>query len=366
MNEKRINNLLSAMSAHNLDYVAVIPGATMRYLADLDFHLMERPIVAFFSPEDKPALIAPEFECSKIKFPANWQLFPWQDEDGPEGAFEACAQALQLSRKRIGVESLGMRVKEYTLLQTYAPNAFITAADPLIAALRMTKDATEIEHIKTAISLAEGVLQATLPKIKIGMTEKEVAAELLIGLLRAGSQTPLPFEPLVQTGVTGASPHAAPGNRKLAAGDLLIIDFGAKAGGYISDITRTFAVGRVSDEARRIHNLVAQANRAGREVAGPGISCQTVDRAARKVITDADYGQYFTHRTGQGFGLDGHEAPFIVEGDTTPLQPGMTFTVEPGIYIPNLGGVRIEDDVLVTADGVESLSTFSRKLITVG
>ncbi len=366
MNTNRVNHLCSKLASYNLDYAAILPGATMRYLTNLDFHLMERPIVAFFSPEGKPALIAPEFECRKVKSPADWQLFPWRDEEGVEGAFAACCQTLNLSKKRVGVESLVMRVKEYTLLQTFAPGLAVSAVDSLITTLRLSKDATEIEHIKAAVTLAEGALQDTLPKIKIGMTEKELAAELLIALLRAGSQTPLPFEPLVQTGVTGASPHAHPGHRKLTYGDLLIIDFGAKSGGYVSDITRTFALGQVSDEARRIYNLVAQANLAGREAARPGLDCQSVDRATRKVIADAGYGQYFTHRTGHGLGLDGHEPPFIVEGNTTPLQTGMTFTVEPGIYIPNLGGVRIEDDVLVTTDGLESLTTFSRELITVG
>ncbi len=366
MNISRVNNLCSKLPSYNLDYAAIIPGATMRYLTGLDFHLMERPIVAFFSPESKPALIAPEFECSKIKSPADWQLFPWRDEDGVEGAFAACCQTLRLSKKRLGVESLVMRVKEYTLLQTFAPGLTISAVDPLIAALRMIKDADEIQRIKAAVALAESALQETLPKIKIGMTEKELAAELLIALLKAGSQTPLPFEPLVQTGLTAASPHANPGDRKLAPGDLLIIDFGAKSGGYVSDITRTFAVGQISDKARRIYDLVAQANLAGREAVKPGLDCQSVDRATRKVIANAGYGQYFTHRTGHGLGLDGHEPPFIVEGDTTPLQAGMTFTVEPGIYIPQLGGVRIEDDVLVTAAGLESLSAFSRELITVG
>ncbi|HEY84575.1 MAG TPA: aminopeptidase P family protein [Chloroflexi bacterium] len=366
MNISRVNNLCSKLASYNLDYAAILPGATMRYLTGLDFHLMERPIVAFFSPQEKPALIAPEFECSKVKSPDDWQLFPWRDEEGVEGAFEACCQSLNLSGKRIGVEELVMRVKEYALLQTFAPGSVTSPLDPLVAAMRSMKDASEIEHIRAAVKLAEGVLQDALSKIKIGMSEKEVAAELLIGLLRAGSETPLPFEPLVQTGITGASPHAPPGDRKLTPGDLLIIDFGGRVKGYASDITRTFAVGQVSDETRRIYNLVAQANRAGREVVRPGLSCQDVDRATRKVIADAGYGQYFTHRTGHGLGLDAHEPPFIVEGDITPLQAGMTFTVEPGIYIPKLGGARIEDDVLVTVDGLESLTTFSRELIIVG
>jgi Xaa-Pro dipeptidase len=258
-----------------------------------------------------------------------------------------------------------MRVKEHSLLTTFAPQATIAPADPLITALRLVKDSPELKWMKAAVVLAETVLQETLPKIEIGMTEREVAAELTVGLFRAGSET-LPFEPLVQTGITGANPHALGGDRKLAAGDLLIIDFGARVQGYVSDITRTFAVGDLNDKARQIYEIVKQANQAGREAAKPGVACQTVDRATREVIKRANFGKYFTHRTGHGLGLEPHEPPFIVAGNATPLQPGMTFTVEPGIYLPGFGGVRIEDDVVITKDGVESLTTFSRNLMKVG
>ncbi len=360
-----IEKLIQQLPTYNLDCIAVLPGFTMRYLTGLNFHLMERPIVAFFPMEGKPALVAPEFECAQVDTPATWRLFPWRDEEGVEGAFEACCQALNLSGRRVGVETLVMRVKEYTLLKTFAPQTTIVPADPLITALRSIKNTTEIEQMQRAVQLAEAALEQTLSRIKIGMTEKELAAELLIQLLRAGSET-VPFDPLVQTGPSGANPHGMPGDRKLAVGDLLIIDFGTRAAGYASDITRTFAVGAVNAEAQKIHNIVRQANQAGREIAGPGVACEAVDRAARTVIEEAGYGKYFTHRTGHGLGMEGHEPPFMVAGNATPLQPGMAFTVEPGIYVPGLGGVRIEDDVVVTETGVRSLTTFSRALRVVG
>ncbi|MFQ5577377.1 MAG: M24 family metallopeptidase [Anaerolineae bacterium] len=365
MNQPRLNKLIRLLPAHNLDCAAIIPGPTLYYLTNLSFHLMERPIVAFFTPDAPPTLVAPEFECAKIESPGAWQLFPWRDEEGVEGAFEACCRALKLSGRRVGVEELSMRVKEYTLLATFAPGATVSAADPLIAAMRMLKEADEVRRMKAAVALAEGVLRDTLPAIQIGMTEKEVAAKLMVGLLTAGSE-PVPFAPLVQTGPTGAAPHAAAGGRTLEAGHLLIIDFGARVEGYVSDITRTVAVGQIDDAARQIYRAVQDANRAGRAAAAPGAACQDVDRAARRVIEQAGFGQYFTHRTGHGLGLQGHEPPFIVDGNNEVLQPDMTFTVEPGIYIPGLGGVRIEDDVLVTGAGAESLTTFNRRLISVG
>lgn len=353
--------LKSALAQSPLDWVAIIPGSTLKYLTGLNFHLMERPTVAFFSAAGKPALVAPQFECTQVKNPTEWQLFPWTDEDGVEGAFAACCSALGLDGARIGVESLSMRVREYQLLRTFAPNAAIQTADDLIRELRIAKTDAEISRMQAAVDLAENVLAETLPLIKIGMTEMELAAELLLKLLRGGSET-LPFEPLVQTGLTGSSPHAAPGTRPLAPGDLLIIDFGARVGGYVSDITRTFAVAEVTPRAAEIYGAVLAANGAGRAAAHPGIPAEAVDIAARTEIERAGFGAYFTHRTGHGIGLDAHEPPFMVAGNTTILQPGMAFTVEPGIYLPEFGGVRIEDDLIITPDGARSLTTFSREL----
>lgn len=365
MTETRLEKLNRLILAHNLDCVVVIPGSSMAYLTGLNFHLMERPTVAFFPKEGLPALVAPGFECSKIAQPEAWRVFPWRDEDGPAAAFEACCRALNLAGKRVGAEELSLRYKEYSLLTTFAPGVTVTPADALIAAMRSLKDADEIARMKAAVVLAETALAHTVPLIKIGMMEKEVAAELVLQMFRAGSES-LPFEPLIQTGPSGASPHAGAGDRRLAAGDMLIMDFGARLHGYVSDITRTFAVGEPDAQSRRIYDLVQQANQAGRAAAGPGVPCQDVDRAARKVIEAVGYGTYFNHRTGHGLGIDGHESPYIVEGNAELLQPGATFTVEPGIYIPDWGGVRIEDDMVITRDGAESLTTFSRDLMVVG
>jgi len=146
---------------------------------------------------------------------------------------------------------------------------------------------------------------------------------------------------------------------------MVVIDFGLTIADYSSDITRTIAIGEPSEEMRVIHDIVKAANAAGRAAAKPGATGEDVDRAARSVIEAAGYGEYFTHRTGHGLGLEGHEPPYMVAGDTTVLRPGMTFTVEPGIYIPGKGGVRIEDDVLITEEGSQSLTTFTRDLVVV-
>jgi Xaa-Pro dipeptidase len=172
----------------------------------------------------------------------------------------------------------------------------------------------------------------------------------------------LPFFPIVSGGPNGANPHALPSERKLQAGDLLVVDWGAAVGGYISDLTRTFAVGEVEAEYRKIHRIVLEANAAGRQAGRAGAPCAAVDQAARDVIRRAGYGEYFTHRTGHGIGMEAHEEPYLRGDNVQLLEPGMVYTVEPGIYLPGRNGVRIEDNVLITAGGVECLSDMPREL----
>jgi Xaa-Pro dipeptidase len=220
--------------------------------------------------------------------------------------------------------------------------------------------------MRQAADIAQRALLATLPQIKIGMTEKELASELVLQILRAGSGPELPFAPIVSAGPNAANPHAAGSLRPLQPGDLLVIDWGASYEDYYSDITRTFAVGEISEEMEQVYQLVKAANRAGREAVHPGVTADQVDAAARQVIEEGGYGKYFIHRTGHGLGMEAHEPPYIRQGNETVLEPGMTFTIEPGIYLPGRNGVRIEDDVLVTDQGSESLTDLPRELETVG
>jgi Xaa-Pro dipeptidase len=190
-----------------------------------------------------------------------------------------------------------------------------------------------------------------------------VAADLQIAMLREGGQGEA-FSPIVVAGPNSASPHSSPSERPLAEGDLVVVDWGTVYQGYRSDITRTFVLGAPTPEMERIHDAVLAANQAGRLAARSGVLAQEVDRIARRSITLAGYGEYFLHRTGHGLGLETHEPPYLVEGNLELLEPGMTFTVEPGIYLPGVGGVRIEDDVVVTEEGSETLTTLPRELIS--
>jgi Xaa-Pro dipeptidase len=223
-----------------------------------------------------------------------------------------------------------------------------------------------VEAIRKAVKIAQDALEATIPFIKIGMTEKELSSELVTQLLKHGSEPEMPFSPIVSGGPNAANPHASPTERKLQTGDLLVVDWGAASDGYISDLTRTFAVGEVDEEWQKIHKIVQEANAAGRAAGRPGAPCAHVDKAAREVIEKSGYGKYFTHRTGHGIGMEGHEEPYLRGDNMQLLEPGMAYTVEPGIYIPGRNGVRIEDNVVITETGADVLSDMPREIRVVG
>ena len=364
----RMEKLFAELKGAGLDAVAINPGPTLTYLSGLRFHLMERPVVMFLAAGRNPAIVLPELEMQKVKnLPWQVDVFPYGENPAEwDGSFKKAIASLSLDRKRIGVEPRAMRLLEFHHIKTGAPEADFPDASAALGRLRICKDAGEIARMRRAVHVAQDALEATLPYIKIGMTEKEVANELVTQLLRHGSEPEMPFSPIVSSGPNSANPHASPTDRKLQAGDLLVVDWGAAYEGYISDLTRTFAVGEIEDEYRKIHTLVQQANAAGRTAGKPGVPCAQVDKAARKVIEDAGYGVYFTHRTGHGIGMEGHEDPYMRGDNLQLLEPGMAYTVEPGIYLPDRNGVRIEDNMVVTETGVESLSDMPREVRVVG
>jgi Xaa-Pro dipeptidase len=360
----RQNQLYQSMQSAGLDALVINPGPTMVYLTGLHFHLSERPAVVLFVPGATPAVIFPELEMIKIKtLPYPVRSFPYgEDPRTWGGVFRLATQACGIVHSRVGVEPRALRVLELRLLEAGAPQAEFVSAEETLAFLRMRKDANEVAFMQKAVDIAQRGLEATIPFIHAGKSEKEIAAELTLQLLKAGSDASIPFSPIVASGPNSANPHATPTERVLTPGDLLIIDWGASYNGYISDLTRCFALGQVEAEFEQIAKIVIEANAAGRAAARPGITAGEVDTITRAVIVQAGYGEYFTHRTGHGIGMEGHEAPYIYKENTLPLAPGMAFTIEPGIYLPGRGGVRIEDDIVVTENGAQSLSDLPREL----
>jgi Xaa-Pro dipeptidase len=364
--QKRQSKLIAAIQASQIDAVVINPGPSLHYLTGLHFHLSERPVVMIFSAEQTPVLVLPELESAKlqeISYPLNSFAYG-EDPTKWDRAFSQAIQASRLTGAKIGVESRSLRVLELRLLEQAAPKAEFFPADDVIASLRMIKDEAETAAMQKAAKIAQISLKATLPMIEVGVSEQEIAAELSMQLLRHGSNPQLPFFPIVSGGPNSANPHAAPSERKLGVGDLLVIDWGANVDGYFSDITRTFAIGEIDTEYKKIAEIVLEANQAGHNAAGPGVPAMVIDQAARKVIEEAGYGEFFTHRTGHGLGMETHEEPYIRGDNEFVLQPGMTFTIEPGIYLPNRNGVRIEDDVIITETDCRSFTDLPRELIT--
>lgn len=368
MHLARLQRLRAAMAQANVDCVAAIAGPNLYYLTGLSFHLSERPTVGFFPAVGDPVLVAGNLEESKVTTRAPYPIrgFYYTDAAGPGMAFREAAQALGLAKPRIAVEAVRMRVMELRLLEDAFLQPRIDAGEGLFATLRMTKDALELDLMRGAVQIAEAAMLATLPTIRAGQTEREIASELVVQTLRAGSDAELPFAPIVASGPNSALPHASVTDRVLQAGDLLTLDWGAAHGGYMADLTRTYAIGEIDPELKTVYELVRQANEAGRAATRPGAVAAEVDAAARAVIDQGGYGQFFIHRLGHGLGLEGHEDPSMHGRNETALATGMTFTVEPGIYLPGKGGVRIEDDVVVTDEGCESLSTLPRELQVIG
>ncbi len=343
-----------------------MPGPNLRYLTGLQMKPSERMTLAFFpmNEAEDPAMLLPALERPHAEacLAAGVRFYVYEDAKGPHRALAQLMGDLRLSGQRLGIEYQQLRALELRALEATAASCSTVPLEETLAEQRVIKDASEIEALKQAITLTESALQRTILAIRPGRTEQEIARRFQQELLEDGADG-LSFMPIVVAAPNGGSPHTVPSDRPLAKGDLITFDVGAAYAGYPGDITRCVALGKLDPEFEKIYQIVCEANTAGREACRLGTTAEEVDRASRRVITQAGYGEYFIHRTGHGLGLEVHEPPFIVEGNKQTLQPGMTFTVEPGIYLPGRGGARVEDDMLMTAEGAETLTSFPRELI---
>jgi Xaa-Pro dipeptidase len=363
----KIETVQNFMLDAKIPLVAVTAGPDLRYLTGLDFHISERPAILLLAVQGPPHLIHPELEAVKVKG-CKFPLISFPYGESKETWASVCAQALNAlpgDKIKIGVISTQMRYLEMELIHRAGPELRFVTVDKYIQEMRKQKEVGEIASIRKAVEIAERAFLETIRIIEPGRTEKEIAAALVLNLFNSGSDPELPFSPIVASGPNSADPHAVPTERVVEVGDLIVIDWGAACSHYISDITRTISIGSPSAEFEQIARIVSAANTAAREKAGEQVLCSEVDAAARAVITAADYGEYFTHRTGHGIGLEAHEAPYISAEDQYPLKIGNTFTIEPGIYLPGRGGVRIEDNVAITEQGAETLTSLPRELFII-
>ncbi len=306
-----------------------------------------------------PTLIVHEMFEQQIEMPQNVEKVFWQDGND---SIALLAEILPTEGK-IAIDNLWPSGNLIQLMAKAGGLKYV-AGDLILAALRVIKDEYEIKLLKESGKLTDQVMDSLVNFLKPGVTEKEVADEVLRLYKEKGVEQPA-FNPIVGFGKNGAIPHHEPDDTVLKAGDTVVIDMGGIKDGYCSDITRTFVVGEPSEEIKEVYEVVRRAQDEAVKAIKPGMLPKEIDQVARDIITKAGYGDYFNHRTGHGIGIENHEEPYLSSTGDQPLQEGMVCSVEPGIYLPGKFGVRIEDIVVVTADGAERLNNFPRELIKV-
>ncbi len=366
MPEDRYASLREVMASAGVDAVALVPGSNFRRLFAKNFHINERSLVVVVPKLGAPAAVVPSLEAASFDLVGfEGVVHLWRDHDGPGNAFVALGRDMVCSR--VGVEGQYMRVMDQFGLQSAFPGAaFVDLQKVISNTLRLRKTAGEIARLKRAIAISEDALSATLDEVRIGQSEVEIEGILLRNLFSCGAEG-LAFEPIVAAADNSYRPHAkARRDYRIKAGDALLLDFGAIHDGYLADITRTVFIEYCPDGARAFYETVRQANRAGRDAARPGVTAHQLDDAVQNILEASPYAEFIRTKTGHGLGLDVHEDPYIMRGNHEVLEPGMVFTVEPGLYDPSGIGVRIEDDVVVTEDGAETLTGFSREIRLVG
>jgi Xaa-Pro aminopeptidase len=263
---------------------------------------------------------------------------------------------------RLGLEAHVVTWAQQRDLERALAGHELVPTDGLVERLRRVKEPGEVARIRAACAIADDALGALLPTLADGPTERDFALDLEVEMRRRGASGNS-FDPIIASGPNGAKPHARPSGRRVERGELVVIDFGCIVDGYCSDMTRTVSVGDPGPEARRVWDVVRESQRAGREAVRAGAECADVDRACRAVIVAAGWGDAFVHGTGHGVGLEIHEAPRVAASARDTLERGSVVTVEPGVYLPGVGGVRIEDTVVVTPDGADPLTEFPKDLV---
>jgi Xaa-Pro aminopeptidase len=360
----RLERLREAMANAEVDALLLSLGADLPWLTGYSAMPLERltMLVVPLNQSEQPTLFVPELEAPRVEpVPEVFSLRPWGETEDPVGLVAAMVRSVAGTLPALAVSDRAWAV--FLLgLQQALPGATWRPASAVTAPLRAVKDAAEIDALASASAAADRVAAALLAgdiQIK-GRTERQVSAELSRRLLEEGHEK-VNFA-IVASGPNSASPHHEPTERVIGPEEPVVCDFGGSLGGYCSDITRTVFTGEPSPQLRRFYEVVADAQEAGIRAAQVGTPCSQVDAAARQVITEAGFGELFIHRTGHGIGLEEHEEPYMAPGNSSPIQPGHTFSVEPGIYLPGNYGVRIEDIVAATEEGPKPLNFASHAL----
>lgn len=355
----RIERAKTKMARVGIDALLLSVGADLPYLTGYEAMPLERLTMLVLTLDGEATLVVPKLEAPRVA-PGPFTIEAWDETHDPLAAVIGAAG-------RPAVAAIGDQTWAtflLGLLPRMSGTTFVSASS-VMTELRIIKEQAEIEALRavgqavdrTAIRIPAEVAFA-------GRSEREVARDVVDLMLEEGHESASFW--IVASGPNGASPHHEPGDRRIQPGDAVVVDFGGRIGGYCSDTSRTFVVGVPSAELLEVHAVVEEAQVAGRNSAKAGVTAESVDRVARAVIEEAGFGEYFVHRLGHGIGLETHEHPYLVAGNQRFLEPGMAFSIEPGVYLPGRFGVRIEDICVITSDGtLESLNTSPRSLTSV-
>ena len=362
---KRIERLAQILNSNGLDAIFAGPSTDLEYLADLRLFDDARTKGLLFSKTGKVFALTPMLygEEMRAALGNDAVIKIWADHEGFKKAFTAGANEIGVTGGIIAIND-GVRAVDLIEMKTALDAEYVNGAHAL-APLRRVKAQDELENMRRAGSIADAVMEDISKFISAGQTEREIQETLIKLFEKHGCET-LSFSPIVASGPNGSMPHYHGNARTLRDGDFVVIDMGCRFNGYCSDITRTFCIGEPTNEMKRAYAIVLESQKAGEAAVQKGASGQDVDRAGRRIIDEAGYGDYFLNRLGHGIGIAIHESPYIIEGNVMPLEPGNVFSIEPGIYIAGKFGVRIENIVAVKPDGTaEPLNKFTREMIVI-
>ncbi|MEK3933898.1 Xaa-Pro peptidase family protein [Sporosarcina sp. FSL W7-1349] len=360
---KQVDVLRNYVSEANVQAGFITTPDNVFYLSSFQSEPHERLLGIMVFPEEEPFLICPRMEVPDAKA-AGWpyEIVGYSDTEDAWTVLWESVRKRGIAPSSVAIEKSHLTVDRFERMQELFPNAEFKSLDGQLNEMRVIKSEEELTNMRKAAELADLAIHIGCEEIAEGKTELEILMKVEYEMMKRGAEK-MAFETMVLSGPKTASPHGKPGDRKIQQGDFILFDLGVVYNGYCSDITRTVAFGEPTDEMRTIYETVRKAEQAAVEIVRPGIQAKTVDQTARKIIEDAGYGDYFTHRIGHGLGISIHEYPSVTDTNELVLREGMVFTIEPGIYVPGLAGVRIEDDVAVTADGVEVLTKFPKELL---
>ncbi len=361
--QERCQKAQAVLVEQNLDYLFIGPGADLHYLIGTPGMSNERMMLFVLPKEGEPVMIVPALEkLATSQYATFFELLDWRDFEGPKGRLKQILGQTGKSNNAVDDHLWSMFLLE---LQQILPDSQWRRASQVLKKLRITKSVDEAQLLREAAAIADKAFDELITLQFSGRTEREVMGDITSLLLKYGQEQA--YFCIVGSGPNGAQPHYHTGERVIEPGDMVVLDFGGGYKGYCSDMTRTVLVagGTPDPDYQKVYDIVNEARAAGHRQARPGVTCESVDAAARAVITEAGYGEFFVHRTGHGIGMEVHEEPYIVGGNDLPLEPGMAFSIEPGIYLPGRFGVRIEDVAIVTENGEENINLSTHQLVTV-